>query len=49
MKRNIVILLAVMMLSLPCVAQRKDSMKGNRAEWKKELQDFKYKYLAQEV
>ena len=38
-----------MMLSLPCVAQRKDSVKGNRAEWKKELQDFKYKYLAQEV
>lgn len=45
--QKIVILLIAMVLTIPTYAQNK-KIKGNE-EWKKELQDFKYKYLAQEV
>lgn len=49
MKKNVIILLAIAVLSLPCIAQKKDGAKKDKAEWRKELQDFKYKYLAQEM
>lgn len=45
--QKIVILLIAMVLTIPTYAQNKK--KENKEEWKKELQDFKYKYLAQEV
>ena len=45
--QKVVILLIAMVLTIPTYAQNKK--KENKEEWKKELQDFKYKYLAQEV
>ena len=45
--QKIVILLIAMVLTIPTYAQNKKE--ENKEEWKKELQDFKYKYLAQEV
>lgn len=48
-KNNILLLLVAIVLSMPVAAQKKSKFDGNRAEWKKELQDFKYKYLAQET
>lgn len=46
--QKIVILLIAVVLAIPTYAQNK-KIKGNKEEWKKELQDFKYKYLAQEI
>lgn len=46
--QKIVILLIAVVLTIPTYAQNK-KIKGNKEEWKKELQDFKYKYLAQEI
>ena len=46
--QKIVILFIAVVLAIPTYAQNK-KIKGNKEEWKKELQDFKYKYLAQEV
>ena len=45
--QKIIILLVAMVLTIPTYAQNKK--KENKEEWKKELQDFKYKYLAQEI
>lgn len=46
--QKIVILLIAVLFAIPTYAQNKKT-KGNKEEWKKELQDFKYKYLAQEI
>lgn len=49
LKKNIVFILVAIIVALPISAQKNSKSKKDSAEWKKELQDFKYKYLAQEI
>lgn len=49
LKKNIVLTLIAIIVALPISAQKNSKSKKDKAEWKKELQDFKYKYLAQEM